>query len=164
LAATSRWLGRALESSQGLNGGIKADGSILHHGNHYPAYAEGGIRGATQALWLFGNTALRVPEPGHANLRQAMLNLRFHSNVLQWPLSLSGRHPNGEFSLSPDPYLFLALSGTPNGREALDREVAAVWQRLDDAAQRSSTPGKKFRLLSAFTVAPCPMPKARKMT
>lgn len=144
LAATSRWLGRALEPSRGLNGGIKADGSILHHGNHYPAYAEGGIRGGAQALWLFSNTTLRVPEPGHASLRRAMLNLRFHSNVLQWPLSLSGRHPNGDFSLSPEPYLFLALSGTPDGNEPVDRVVAAAWQRLAQAAEARALPGKKI--------------------
>ncbi|QYM78877.1 hypothetical protein K0B96_16470 [Horticoccus luteus] len=138
LTATSHWLGRALEPSQGLNGGIKADGSILHHGNHYPAYAEGGIRGATEALWLLANTPLRVPEAGHASLRRAMLNLRFQCNVLQWPLSLSGRHPNAEFSLSPEPYLFLALSGTPDGRASLDREVAEVWRRLADADAKSA--------------------------
>lgn len=151
LAATSRWLGRALEPCHGLNGGIQADGSVLHHGNHYPAYAEGGIMGASQALWLFSNTALRVPEPGHASLRRAMLNLRFHSNVLQWPLSLSGRHPNATFTLNPEPYLFLALAGSPDGREPVDREVAAAWRRLADARSRSSPPRRKSAELSALS-------------
>ncbi len=151
LATTSRWLGRALENSRGLNGGIKADGAILHHANHYPAYAEGGIRGAAQALWLFGNTSLRVPEPGHTSLRRAMLNLRFHSNVLQWPLSLAGRHPGGEYSLSSEPYRFLALAGTPDGRDTLDLEVAAAWKRLALAEQASAAPGKKA---AATEVAP----------
>jgi len=138
LHATSRWLGRSLEPCIGLAGGIKIDGSILHHANHYPAYAEGGILGAAQALWLFGNTSLRVPEPGHASLRQAMLNLRFHSNVLQWPLSLSGRHPNATFTLSPDPYRFLANAGTPDGREPFDAEIGAVWRRLANASEAAS--------------------------
>ena len=143
LAATSRWLGRALESCRGLNGGIQADGSFLHHGNHYPAYAEGGIQGAAQALWLFANTPLRVPEPGHTSLRRAMLNLRFHSNVLQWPLSLSGRHPNATFTLNPEPYLFLALSGTPVCRAPMEREVAAAGRRLAGASDRTSPPSKQ---------------------
>ncbi|MBP7143033.1 MAG: hypothetical protein KBA71_14070 [Opitutaceae bacterium] len=143
LYATSRWLGRALEPCIGLAGGIKIDGSLLHHANHYPAYAEGGILGGSQALWLFSHTPFRVSESGHASLRQAMLNLRFHSNVLQWPLSLSGRHPNANFTLSPTPYLFLAHAGTPDGHQAYDAEIGAVWRRLADAESRGATSTKR---------------------
>lgn len=134
LAATSRWLGRALEPADGIAGGIAPDGCVMHHCNHYPAYAVGGIQGAAEALWVFGNTPLRVPEAGHASLRRAALNLRFHSNVLHWPLSLSGRHPTGKFKLDPAPFLLLALAGTPDGRAAVDTAMLAAWRRLDEAA------------------------------
>lgn len=149
LYATSLWLGRALEPCIGLAGGIKIDGSLLHHANHYPAYAEGAIMGASQALWLFSHTPFRISEAGHASLRQAMLNLRFHSNVLQWPLSLSGRHPNAKFTLSPTPYLFLAHAGTPDGRQAYDAEIGAVWRRLADAATRTASGASRKTAQSA---------------
>ncbi|MDR2676016.1 MAG: hypothetical protein LBC18_14410, partial [Opitutaceae bacterium] len=135
LAAASRWLGRALEPAAGIAGGIAPDGCAMHHCNHYPAYAVGGIRGAAEALWVFGNTPLRVPGAGHASLRRAMLNLRFHCNVLHWPLSLSGRHPTGKFMLDPAPFLLLALAGTPDGRDTVDAAMLAAWKRLAEAAE-----------------------------
>jgi chondroitin-sulfate-ABC endolyase/exolyase len=143
LAVTSRWLGRALEPAAGIAGGIAPDGCVMHHCNHYPAYAVGGIQGAAEALWVFGNTPLRVPAAGHASLRRAMLNLRFHSNVLDWPLSLSGRHPTGKFSLDPRPYLFLALAGAPDGSAAVDAAVLAAWKRLDNAAAAGARVGTR---------------------
>lgn len=149
LYATSQWLGRALEPCIGLSGGVKVDGSLLHHANHYPAYAEGAIMGASQTLWLFSHTPFRIPEAGHASLRHAMLNLRFHSNVLQWPLSLSGRHPNAKFTLSPTPYLFLAHAGTPDGSQAYDAEIGAVWKRLADAVPRTASRAAKKTAQSA---------------
>lgn len=160
LLATARWLGRSLEPCTGLAGGIKADGSLLHHGNHYPAYAEGGITGAAQALWLLSGTPLRVPEAGHASLRRAALTLRFQSNVLQWPLSLSGRHPNASFSLSPEPYLFLARSGTPDGSAPVDLEVAGAWRRLADAAEKSPVPARSRKSSGAAESLPVAAPSA----
>ncbi|MBM4087531.1 MAG: hypothetical protein FJ272_22300, partial [Planctomycetes bacterium] len=53
------------------------------------------------------------------------------------PLSLSGRHPFGGAAVNPGALDLLARSGTPDGRQPLDPEVAAAYLRLvPEAAQK----------------------------
>ncbi len=128
--AFARWIDNGLQFSTGTQGTFKIDGSIYHHRHNYPAYAIGGLEGATQALWILHNTTYQPSQTGYENLKNAMLAMRFYCNLTHWPLSLSGRHPDGEGQLIPAHYARLAKSGGVYVNDQFDRDLAAVYLRL----------------------------------
>lgn len=58
--------------------------------------------------------------------------MRLYSNKTQWLISVAGRHPDGKGALVLPPYRYMALAGSPDGNEAIDRELAAAYLRLAD--------------------------------
>lgn len=130
LKALSRWIDNGLQYSDGTQGTFKVDGSMFHHRHHYPAYAVGGLTGATNAVWMLHGTYFAVGQQGHEILKQALLSMRYYTNLLTWPLSLSGRHPDGKGRLVPAHFARLALAGSPDGRDSIDVELASAYLRL----------------------------------
>ena len=74
-------------------------------------------------------TPWRLSAAAHERVRRAMLAERLFCNQRDLPLSLSGRRPNTE-SVDPEGLDFLARSGTPDGKQPVDREAAAAYLRL----------------------------------
>lgn len=143
LRAFTRWVNNGLQYADGTLGTFKVDGAMFHHRHNYPAYAVGGLEGAVNATWILHNTTFAIEQSGHENLKNALLAMRYYCNLLTWPLSLSGRHPDGQGQLIPGHYARLALSGTPDGKDAVDKELAAAYLRL---IQDSVTPdAREFR-------------------
>ncbi len=130
LKSFSRWADNGLKIAEGLAPAFKSDGTIYHHCNHYPAYAVGGLDGAVAAVTLLENTPFAISQSSHENLKQSLLAFRFYCNLTEWPLSLSGRHPDGEGKLIPAHYSQLALAGSPDGKEKIDKELASAYMRL----------------------------------
>jgi chondroitin-sulfate-ABC endolyase/exolyase len=100
------------------------------HCNHYPAYAVGGLNGAVAVVSLLAQTPYAISQESHENLKQALLAFRFYCNLTEWPLSLSGRYPDGIGKLIPEHFSQLALAGSPDGKETIDKELAAAYRRL----------------------------------
>lgn len=143
LKAFTRWVNNGLHYADGTLGTFKVDGTMFHHRHNYPAYAVGGLEGAVNATWMLHNTTFAIEKSAHGNLKDALLAMRYYCNLLTWPLSLSGRHPDGEGQLIPGHYARLALSGTPDGKAVVDKEMAAAYLRL---IQDSVTPdAQEFR-------------------
>lgn len=130
LRSFSRWLDYGCRPAPGLMGSFKSDGACFHHCNNYPAYAVGGLDGATDMIYMLSGTEFRLSELAHATVKQVLLTMRFYCNVYQWPLSMSGRHPNGHGRLIPIQYATMALAGTPDGSQPVDKEMAAAYLRL----------------------------------
>lgn len=130
LRSFSRWLDYGCRPTDGLDGSFKVDGACFHHCNNYPAYAVGGMEGATNMIYLLSGTEFRVSELAHATVKKALLTMRFYCNTRQWALSMSGRHPNGKGQLIPIQYAMLALAGTPDGKQTYDPDLAAAYLRL----------------------------------
>ena len=130
LRSFSRWLDYGCRPTEGLDGSFKVDGASFHHCNNYPAYAVGGMEGATNMIYLLSGTEFRVSELAHATVKKALLTMRFYCNTRQWALSMSGRHPNGKGQLIPVEYAMLALAGTPDGKQTYDPDLAAAYLRL----------------------------------
>lgn len=130
LRSFSRWIDYGCRPAEGLSGAFKRDGAAFHHRNHYPAYAVGGLDGATKMIYLLSGTRFRVSQQAHETVKNVLLAMRFYCNLKQWPLSLSGRHPNGKGELIPAQYATLALAGTPDGKQTCDPELAAAYLRL----------------------------------
>ena len=130
LRSFSRWIDYGCRPAPGLMGSFKADGACFHHCNNYPAYAVGGLDGATNMIYLFSGTGMRLSEEAHATVKKVLLTMRFYCNTRQWALSMSGRHPNGKGQLIPIQYAMMAISGTPDGKKNIDPDMAAAYLRL----------------------------------
>ena len=141
LNAFSHWVDNGFRYSDGLSGCFKPDGTIFHHCNHYPAYAVGGLTGAVKATWLLHGTEWAISPESHEILKQSLLSMRIYCNLTTWPLSLSGRHPDGKGHLIPRHYKQLAQCGSPDGKHKTDPELQAAYLRLihkgDTAAERA---------------------------
>ena len=136
LRSFSRWLDYGCRPSEGLMGSFKRDGACFHHCNNYPAYAVGGLDGATNMIYLLSGTQFRVSELAHETVKKVLLTMRFYCNTRQWALSMSGRHPNGKGQLIPVQYAMMALAGTPDGKQAYDADMAAAYLRLMEYTSR----------------------------
>lgn len=90
LKSFSRWIDYGCRPAPGLSGSFKADGGAFHHRNNYPAYAVGGLDGATNMIYLFSRTSLAVSELAHRTVKNVLLAMRFYCNKLNFPLSMSG--------------------------------------------------------------------------
>lgn len=142
LQALSFWVDNGLKYTSGTLPAFKSDGTVFHHRRAYPAYATGGMDGAVKAVWLLSGTSLAVSPESHGNLKKAMMEMRFYCNLRSFPLAMSGRHPDGKGALIPSQYALLADAGSPDGKEKIDRELAAAYLRL---AKTASPAAEKFR-------------------
>lgn len=141
IRSCSRWLDWGCRPAPGLADAFKVDGSAYHHCNLYPAYAVGGLNGATQMIYILSGTEFAVGSLAHQTVKNALLAMRFYCNKIYFPLALSGRHPNGTGHLTPTHYAYMAMAGTPDGKNAFDNDMAAVYLRL--VGQPKSTFDKK---------------------
>jgi chondroitin-sulfate-ABC endolyase/exolyase len=132
LRSCSRWLDWGCRPAPGLADAFKIDGSGYHHCNNYPAYAVGGLNGATQMIYILSGTEFAVGELAHQTVKNALLAMRFYCNKIHFPLALSGRHPDGKGHLTPIHYAYMAMAGTPDKQQDFDRDMAAVYMRLGD--------------------------------
>ncbi|MGZ2369541.1 chondroitinase family polysaccharide lyase [Ancylomarina sp. YFZ004] len=139
LNAYVKWLDNGLAYAPGVKDCFKVDGSVFHHANNYPAYANGGYNGATLMVYFFNQTPFSVSEEGHRNLKESLLKTRLFCNKETWPTSMSGRHPNGKGKLSVKHYKFMTLSGTPDGKNKIDAEMAAAYLRLMEGKKATGT-------------------------
>lgn len=123
---------------------LKIDGSAYHHGGHYFAYARNAFGTLPPLLQELNGTPWRLSPQAHERLRRAMLAQRIYCNQIDLPLALSGRRPFGsDFymrnidRIDPRGLDVLAQCGTPDGKQAVDAEVAAAYLRLVPEAARS---------------------------
>lgn len=130
LRSFARWIDNGCRPALGLAGAFKKDGGAFHHRNNYPAYAVGGLSGATDMIYLLNHTDFAVSELGHETVKNVLLTMRFYCNKQNFPLSMSGRHPDGKGKLIPMQYATMALAGTPDGKADFDADMAAAYLRL----------------------------------
>lgn len=140
LKAFSRWIDNGCMPASGLDGAFKSDGAAFHHCNNYPAYAVGGLNGATNMIYLLNRTSFAVSETAHQTVRNVLHTMRFYCNKTHFPLSMSGRHPDGKGELVPLQYGRMAVAGTPDGKEPIDREMGAAYLRLLSSADNTEKP------------------------
>lgn len=115
------WLEWNLEPTDGIGAIFKTDGSVFHHRGHYPAYADGGFLGIAPLVYALASSDFSISEASYQHLRRALLTYRFNANLLQWPLSISGRHPTGQWGLNPESFYWVGRAGENGGDRALLR-------------------------------------------
>lgn len=140
MQAFKRWIDNGLQYADGTQGTFKIDGSMFHHRHNYPAYAVGGLEGAVNITWILHQTNFALNSSGREILKQGLLAMRYYCNLNTWPLSLSGRHPDGLGHLYPHHFAQLAVAGSPDEKDEIDKDLAAAYLRLigDSITQFSS--------------------------
>ena len=96
LRSFSRWLDNGCLPAPGLAGSFKPDGACFHHCNNYPAYAVGGLDGATNMILLA--EWYRVPSV-RAGTRDGEESASHHAFLLQSEAMVAFHvrtHPTGE--------------------------------------------------------------------
>ncbi|WP_455586183.1 chondroitinase family polysaccharide lyase [Bacteroides sp.] len=163
LKSFSRWIDNGCLPAQGLNDAFKKDGSAYHHCNNYPAYATGGLTGATNMIYLLSHTGFAISEPAHQTVKEVLLTMRFYCNKRSFPLSMSGRHPNGKGELVPNHYAIMALAGSPDRKEDIDTNMASAYLRLVQAPYKGNKQELRLKkLLSDKGFIPEPEPYGNK--
>lgn len=127
----TRWIDNGFLYTEGTEMSFKPDGTMFHHRGNYPAYAVGGLEGAVTANYLLYQTAYQLKPSGRQVLKNALLAMRTYCNLQTWPLSLSGRHPDGKGHLVPEQYALMALSGSTDYADKIDKDLAAAYLRLE---------------------------------
>lgn len=128
----SNWLSASIKPNSAIDGTFKPDGSVFHHGTIYPAYAVGGFSGITPIVYCLSKTAYHITPSAQNDLKNALRMMSYYTNPLKWPISLSGRHPTGNWKIAADAYAYMALSGSPDGKSDIDREMAAIYLKVAD--------------------------------
>ncbi|MGW5489442.1 chondroitinase family polysaccharide lyase [Streptosporangium sandarakinum] len=134
LRALLDWLNWALLPTAGIQDGLKVDGAVFHHVGFFPDYVRDGFTGLAPLVYVLSGGVFRLADEPHSWLKRALLAMRVYANRNHWPISISGRNPSGLTALSPVPYQWMAISGTPGGSGDVDPELAAAFLRLLPAA------------------------------
>ncbi|WP_193014639.1 chondroitinase family polysaccharide lyase [Proteus sp. FME41] len=132
LAQLQSWLNRTILSSKGVAGGFKSDGSIFHHSQHYPAYAKDAFGGLAPSVYALSDSPFRLSTLAHERLKDVLLKMRIYTKEMQIPVVLSGRHPTGLHKIGIAPFKWMALAGTPDGKQKLDTSLAAAYAKLNN--------------------------------
>lgn len=144
LKSFSRWINNGCLPADGLSGCFKPDGAIFHHCNNYPAYAIGGLDGASKMIYLLSGTEFAVSELAHSTVKKGLLTMRFYCNKTEFPISMSGRHPDGKGRLVPIQYAYMALTGTPDGSQCVDKEMGDAYLRLVTEAGKKNEESPEY--------------------
>ncbi len=123
MKALSAWIDNGFEFASGLGCGFHPDGTVFHHRRNYPAYAIGGFEGAVRAVLLLRNTPFAISEKGYNTLKNAMMQMKFYCCDVNIPYAMSGRHPEGSFTLNKNLYMLLANADSPDNRYITDSEI-----------------------------------------
>src|SRR5690554_2342262 len=127
MKALSRWVSGSLHFSPGTIGGIKIDGTIFHHGGHYPAYSVPGLAAVGSYLKCVNNTQFTIDNDAFSSLKFALLSLSRQTNLRDWGLGAAGRHPfNG--SINKNGVLTYAYASMVP--KETDKELAGEYMRL----------------------------------
>lgn len=142
LVQLQSWLSKTLLSSDGLGGGFKPDGSVFHHSQHYTAYAKDALNGLSISIYGLSGSPYQISKAAHQRAKEALLKMRIYSKETNMPIILSGRHPDGLQKISSAPFKWMALSGSPDGTEQIDQELAGAYANLSKKNQFESIPAE----------------------
>lgn len=152
------WLSGSLACTPGTIGGIKPDGTAFHHGGFYPAYSVGAFAALGDYCRITAGSGFEPSEDARRNLKHALRTLSVCTNLRDWGLGLSGRHPFAANARIPDPDVnamgYLAALGDLTGSgKSVDPELAADYLRLKGTDRRLDA------LFAQEGISPAPAPE-----
>ncbi|WP_228099150.1 chondroitinase family polysaccharide lyase [Pedobacter sp. MC2016-24] len=153
LQSYAQWLSKNIEPDHTIEGAFKPDGAVFHHGNLYPAYGIGGYTGITPIVYVLSRTRFSLDQDARESLKKSLMLMHYYTNPYKWPISVSGRHPTGGWKIADLPYAYMALSGSPDGTQELDQDMASIYLRLNP-----NKPGKWGLMFKKAGIKPAAYP------
>jgi chondroitin-sulfate-ABC endolyase/exolyase len=135
MKALSRWVNGSLRFSPGTIGGIKVDGTAFHHGGHYPAYSVPGLSYVGKYLKCVNRTQFTLNQDAFAVMKFALLSLSRQTNLRDWGMGVSGRHPFNGSILKNGILTYAYAAMVP---VETDKELAGEYLRLMEGMKRYS--------------------------
>ena len=135
LSYASRWFSDfAFQYGPGTADGYRPDGHAYHHWGWVRQYEEDCFTQSARIVYTLSGTEFRLSEAAHGIVRNALVGQDWRSLYGITPNHLSGKggHPyqyGGNSQTDADRYAYLALSGTPDGNQPVDGEMAGVCLR-----------------------------------
>lgn len=126
MQALARWVNGSLSFTPGTLGGIKIDGTAFHHGGHYPGYSMPGYSYIGQYLKMVNGTQFGLNNEAREVFKFALLSLSRQTNLRDWGLTASGRHP---FQGSTGKSGVQAYAYAAQAFDPIDRELAGEYLR-----------------------------------
>jgi chondroitin-sulfate-ABC endolyase/exolyase len=56
--------------------------------------------------------------------------MHYYTNPIYWPVDLSGRHPTKSGKVPDEVFAYMALAGSPDGKQKIDREMAGIYRDI----------------------------------
>lgn len=129
------WLSNNIGPEYSIEGTFKPGGSVMHHGTLYPAYAIDGLKGLTPVIYTLSHTSFAITSKAYNVVRESLMMMHRYTNPLYWPLSVSGRHPDSEWQINPEPFAYMALAG---GTKLFDTTMAAIYLQILSGDNKTS--------------------------
>ena len=107
---------------------------MFHHQQFLYGYTKASVFAASRLLYELSRTEFAVKPEHHEFLRNMMLKQYGFSYGNFMPASLQGKEgfspKNWDHPVPLGAYCLMALAGTPDGKEPVDREMASVYRRM----------------------------------
>ncbi|MBV7440174.1 hypothetical protein KRX57_01950 [Weeksellaceae bacterium TAE3-ERU29] len=126
MLAFSDWISTNMLPQLSIKGALKIDGSIVHHGNLYPAYGVGGIDGLSAIVYDLHGTSFQVSDEAYKTFKNVLMTMHRFTNPNAWSMSVSGRHPTGNWGVKATPFLYTALAG----KGGVDKDLASAYMLI----------------------------------
>ncbi|MEM6332057.1 MAG: chondroitinase family polysaccharide lyase [Planctomycetota bacterium] len=155
------WYGRvALGYAPGLMGALKPDGSHFHHQNAaLHGYAYYTMHVVTKMCRIFSGTEFRLSREAHERLRDNLRIRAFYRTRRHFPMAYSQLVYPNTTNARPDEFAHMAMAGTPDGSEAVDREMAAHYLRFVGDGELRSIDRARVERFRAMGVTPAATPE-----
>jgi chondroitin-sulfate-ABC endolyase/exolyase len=122
-----RWANAALSVAHGYGDTIKPDGTVFHHATAYAnAYGNNAMLMSSLTYWLLDDTRFALSAEAGANLKRALLNLRFMAGKYHVPMGVSGRWPFSAAAMVPTSPALAYLADALDD-EDLGRAFVRLW-------------------------------------
>lgn len=135
----SNWLSYNLYPTYSLDGTLKPDGAVFHHENLYPAYGIGGFSGVAPLVYAISQTSFQIDEKAFKSLSKALYMMALYCEYNHWPISVSGRHPNGEWEMASEAYAYMALA-----KPTLENDTTLASIFFKASYKKNEQPLKKY--------------------
>ncbi|QHI70120.1 chondroitinase family polysaccharide lyase [Tichowtungia aerotolerans] len=136
----------AFQTAPGTLDGFRPDGLAYHHWGWVAQYGIDCLVQVPKIVYALSGTEFRIREAAHQRVKDALISLDWMSLYSIVPSTLSGKSGfpyayGGRTHNTPDPFAWMALSGTPDGTDSIDEEMAGIFLRsFNDFLPNSADP------------------------